>query len=258
MDHFMQDTRALTRRWMLRQKREMGSLIIGLIQPLLWLLLFGNMFSRVASWQPGAFGTDRYLDFQCAGMVAFTILGNAMMGAVPLLFDRENGFLDKLLATPMSRAALLVSRFVYVMIFSLAQSVLILVVALAMGVRIASGLPGVLAILAGGSLLCFGFTLVSIALVFLLPGHAAFFAATTFLMTPILFLSDALMPLSAMPDALQWMALANPLTHAIALMRPAVIGGFDSPRALTATLYLVGFDVAMLWFADRTVKRKIG
>jgi ABC-2 type transport system permease protein len=258
MSHFMQETRALTRRWVLRQKREMGSLILGLIQPLMWMLLFGNMFGQVAGWRPQAFGTDRYLDFQCAGMIAFTILGNAMMGAVPLLFDRENGFLDKLLATPMSRAALLISRFAYVVAFSLAQSVLILAVALAMGVTIQGGVKGVILIFMAGALLCFGFTLVSIALVFILPGHAAFFAATTFLMTPILFLSDALMPLAAMPPALQWLALANPLTHAIALMRPAVIGGFEMGRAIGAVGALLVFDVLMLVFAIRMVKRKIG
>src|ERR1043166_6001274 len=108
MSPFIQETSALTMRWILRQKREMGSLIFGLFQPLVWLLLFGNMFNKMAGWRSDLFGTDSYLQFQTGGMIAFTIVGNAMMGAVPILFDRESGYLDKLLAMPISRTALLV------------------------------------------------------------------------------------------------------------------------------------------------------
>lgn len=258
MHHFMQETRALTRRWILRTRSERGALILGLFQPLIWLVLFGNMFSRVAAWQPQAFGTDNYLAFQTGGIIAFTILNNALLGAVPLLFDRENGYLAKLLAAPISRASLLLSRFMYVTVFSLVQAVLILACAACLGVTIAQGTAGVVKILLAGSLLCFGFTLLSIALVFIFPGHAAFFTVIGFVMTPILLLSDALMPLSAMPGWLQWLALANPLTHAVALMRPAVISaaGGDPRATPIAVMYLVGFDALMLVLAIKTVRRK--
>ena len=258
MDHFIQETKALTRRWILRTKSEMGALILGLFQPFLWLVLFGNMFGSIAKRQADAFGTPSYLAFQTGGMIAFTILNNSLMGAVPLLFDRENGYLFKLLATPINRASLLVSRFLYVTVFSLTQAALILICTTFMGVTIAKGFTGVVTIMLAGALLCFGFTLLSIALVFVFPGHAAFFTAIGFLMTPILLVSDALMPLSAMPDWLQWLALANPLTHAVALMRPAVIGGATDTAILMRSIgYLLGFDVLMLLFAVKMVRRKI-
>lgn len=258
MSHFTQETMALTRRWILRTKAEGGALVLGLFQPLIWLGLFGHMFGKVAGWQPKAFGTDNYLAFQTGGIIAFTILNNALMGAVPLLFDRESGYLSKLLAAPMSRSALLLSRFMYVTVFSLAQAVLILIAACFLGVTIAQGALGVVKILLAGLLLCFGFTLLSIALVFIFPGHAAFFTVIGFIMTPILLLSDALMPLAAMPDWLAWLALANPLTHAVALMRPAVISasGGDWQHTLMAIAYLIAFDVAMLFLAVAVVKRK--
>ena len=255
---FMQETRALTRRWILRTRSEMGALILGLFQPLIWLVLFGHMFGKVATWNKAAFQTDNYLAFQTGGVIAFTILNNALMGAVPLLFDRENGYLFKLLAAPISRASLLVSRFIYVTVFSLTQALLILGCAYMMGVSVGNGAFGVLEILLAGALLCFGFTLLSIALVFVFPGHAAFFTAIGFVMTPILLLSDALMPLSAMPDWLQWLAWLNPLTHAVALMRPAVIGPAAGPHSVVVpVVYLLAFDVLMLWFAAAMVKRKI-
>ena len=257
MSHFIQETDALTRRWILRTKAEGGALVLGLFQPLIWLGLFGNMFGRVSGWQPKAFGTESYLAFQTGGIIAFTILNNALMGAVPLLFDRENGFLSKLLATPMSRAALIMSRFMYVVAFSMMQAVLILICAWFMGVTIGHGWQGVAIILFVGMLLCFGFTLLSIALVFIFPGHAAFFTAIGFLMTPILLTSNALMPLAAMPEWLQWVALANPLTHAVALMRPAVLGGpIDGRTAGISLGYLIVFNALMLVLAIRTVRRK--
>lgn len=258
MQHFLQETQALTRRWILRTKSERGALILGLFQPLIWLMLFGHMFGKVASWQPGAFGTDNYLAFQTGGIIAFTILNNALMGAVPLLFDRESGYLSKLLAAPISRTSLLLSRFIYVTVFSLVQAGLILICATFLGVTIAQGAAGVAKILMASALLCFGFTLLSIALVFIFPGHAAFFTVIGFVMTPILLLSDALMPLAAMPDWLQWLALTNPLTHAVALMRPAVISatGGDPRAVLTAVIYLIGFDALMLVLAIKTVRWK--
>src|SRR5204863_4955135 len=116
---------------------------------------------------------------------------------------------------------------------------------------------GIAKIFVAGLLLCFGFTLLSIALVFIFPGHAAFFTVIGFVMTPILLLSDALMPLAAMPDWLQWLALANPLTHAVALMRPAVIGtSATAGNPVVAVVYLIAFDLVMLWFAVAMVRRK--
>lgn len=258
MSHFTQETMALTKRWIWRSAAERGALVLGLFQPLIWLGLFGNMFGRVAGWQPKAFGTDNYLAFQTAGVLAFTVLNNALMGAVPLLFDRENGYLYKLLAAPISRSALLLSRFMYVTVFSLGQAILILICASFLGVTIAQGALGVVKILLGGLLLCFGFTLLSIALVFIFPGHVVFFTVIGFVMTPILLLSDALMPLAAMPDWLQWLALMNPLTHGIALMRPAIISaaGGDSFVTLRAIAFLLAFDVAMLGLAVAVVRRK--
>jgi ABC-2 type transport system permease protein len=257
VSEFVQETLALTRRWIRRQRREMGSVVLGLLQPLVWLLLFGNMFDRVAAWRPDAFGTSRYLEFQAAGIVAFTILGNALMGAVPLLFDRETGFLARLLVAPISRLSLLVSRFLYVVAFSLAQSLVILGCTAALGVKVQSGWAGVAGILATGALLCFGFTLLSMALAFVFPGHASFFAVVGFLMTPLLFLSDALMPLAAMPGWLAAVALANPLTHAVGIMRGLIVGHLTAATAAGGVAALLVFDAAMLALAVRVVGRRM-
>jgi ABC-2 type transport system permease protein len=257
MGHFRQETTALTMRWIRRQRREMGSIVFGLTQPLVWLVLFGYSFKGMAAGRLNAFGTENYLDFQAAGVVAFTVLGNALMGGIPVLFDRETGYLQKLLVMPISRASLLVSRFLFVEAFSLVQALVILGCALCMGVHIHHGMLGVLGILGAGALLCFGFTLISMALAFVFPNHAVFFGVVGFLTTPLLFVSNALVPLAMMPPWMRAMALVNPLTHAIDIMRGMVLGNLTMHVFMRATAALVVFDLVMLVWAMSVVRKRI-
>jgi ABC-2 type transport system permease protein len=234
---FWTETRALTRRWYLQTKREKMMLVFGLVQPLLWLLLFGNVFAGVAKWRPEMFGTSNYLAFQTAGILALTVLGNAMMGGIPLLFDRESGMLAKILATPCSRGSLLASRFIFTSAFSLVQTLIILAVAFAMGVRIETGLLGFLAILWSCFLLSVGFTILSLMLAFVFPSHGAFFAITGFLTQPLLFLSTALMPVTVMPGWIQVAVWLNPLTYAVEVVRSAILGPVLSLQTLIVSCW---------------------
>ncbi|MBI4865437.1 MAG: ABC transporter permease [Candidatus Wallbacteria bacterium] len=255
---FWQETRALTRRWVLQASRERMMIVFGLMQPLLWLLLFGNVFSGVARWRPDVFGTDSYLAFQTAGIVALTVLGNAMMGGVPLLFDRESGMLAKILVTPSSRGSLVASRFFFTSAFSLAQSLLILLVAFLMGVRIASGLSGFVVILWISLLLSVGFTVLSLMLAFLFPHHGAFFAVTGFITQPLLFLSTALMPRQVMPAAMQAIVWMNPLTYATEVARDAMLRPVpDGVLLAQASAVLLLFDAAVFWKATGVIRRRL-
>lgn len=255
---FWTETRALTRRWYLQTKREKMMLVFGLVQPLLWLLLFGNVFAGVAKWRPEMFGTSNYLAFQTAGILALTVLGNAMMGGIPLLFDRESGMLAKILATPASRGSLLASRFIFTSAFSLVQTLIILAVAFAMGVRIETGLVGFLAILWSCFLLSVGFTILSLMLAFVFPSHGAFFAITGFLTQPLLFLSTALMPVTVMPGWIQVAVWLNPLTYAVEVVRSAILGPVLSLQTLLlATVVLGIFDLAIFYKASEVIRRKM-
>lgn len=251
MSDFVTETMALTRRWLLHLKRQRATMIIGILQPLVWLVLFGSLFGKVAQGRGGQFYTEDYLTFQTAGVLVMTVLGNAFMGGIPILFDRETGFLDKLLVAPISRAALFTSRFLYVVVFSMGQVAVVLAVAWLMGVRLAGGWMALVDITIYGSLLAAAFTIQSLALAFVFKHHAAYFAISGFLLTPFIFLSSALLPLTLMPDWLVVVATINPLTHAIEPIRAAIVGGYaeaswlDPQRHL---IYLIGFTViSMVW-----------
>ena len=258
MSALVGDTLALTRRWLIHLRRERMMLFFGALQPIMWLILFGNLFGRMAEGRTAYFHTESYLTFQTAGVVVMTVLSNAFMGGIPILFDRETGFLDKMLVAPIARSSLFVSRFLYVVIFSLFQVILVLAIAAFMGVRIGGGLIGVGQILLYSTLLAASFTMVSIALAFVFKHHAAYFAISGFLITPCIFLSSALLPLPLMPTWMQVVAKLNPLTHAIEPVRAAIIAGYASGAAVRMevhALYLVGFVLLSLGWGLRVLSR---
>src|SRR2546421_4278295 len=134
-------TWALLWRWLLHLRRDIMSLSIGLMQPLFWLFLFGGLLRGFMSKNAGLeanFGDVDYLTFYTSGVLAFTTLTNSVLGGIPIVFDRENGFIDKILSAPVSRFSIVASRFIYVTFYSLLQTYIVLGCALLMGVRFAA------------------------------------------------------------------------------------------------------------------------
>lgn len=257
-----QETYALTRRWFLHLKKEFIGAFFGLFQPLLFLLL-GSMFSSALGRSPetlAKFGGADYLSFQTAGILVFTVMSGALAGGIPFMFDKENGFLEKLLATPISRLSLIASRFIYVVTYASLQTMLVLGLAWAMGAHLAAPLLGLPVILLFVLLLCCGFTLLSITLAFVLNSHADFFAVLGFLTIPLLFLSNALVPLDSMGGVMRTIAWLNPLTYGVLGIRAPILEGWTGAawrHMGTALAGLLAFDALMLWLSVRTFKRHL-
>ncbi|MEV0999284.1 ABC transporter permease [Nonomuraea sp. NPDC050202] len=219
-----QEVLALSRRWLLMTLRERLNLLFSVLQPAVWLVFFaGGMGGAV---DERVVGTADYIAFAVPGVIAFTVVGNGVTAAMPLLFDKETGYLDKLLSMPIRRSSLIVSRFVFQVGMNSAQVLVILLVALALGARPASGPLGVLAILAATALLTLALTAAAMALACAVPSHGTFFAVTGFASLPLLFMSNAFVPLTAMPGWMEAVARVNPLTYAIEAMRLLVLRGW--------------------------------
>lgn len=258
------DTWALTWRWLIHLRRDIMSLSIGLMQPLFWLILFGGLLRGFMSRNTAMladFGDVDYLTFFTSGILAFTMLTNAVLGGIPVVFDRENGFIDKILSAPVSRLSIVASRFIYVTFYSLLQTYIVLGVAMLMGVRFAANpLLTLGGIAVFGTLLAAGITALSLALAFSAAHHAVFFTITGFLLTPLLFLSSAFVPLQKLPETWRWVALANPLTHAIDPMRALMCGTASVGGAAQYgfhACFLLGFDVIAFAIAVRVVKKRL-
>ncbi|GAA3086163.1 ABC transporter permease [Streptosporangium carneum] len=220
----LQEIGALLRRWVLQLGRERLNLAFTLIQPVIWLVFLGGAIARAVD--PGVVGTGDYIAFMLPGVIAFTIVGTGISGAVPFLWDKETGYLNKLMSMPIGRSSLLVSRLIFQMALGALQALAILVVSAILGVRVATAVPGSLLVLLVAGLLTTALTALFLALACRVPGHTTFFAVTGFVSLPILFMSNAFVPVPAMPTWMGALARANPLTYAIESMRILVIEGW--------------------------------
>ena len=259
MQHYWQEVSALTMRWVRRLSREKFSMLFTLVQPMLfWLIFFGNLFQRAADTQ--VVQAPNYISFLAAGVVVMTVLNNGLAGGVDLLFDKENGFLERLMSTPMHRSSVIVSRFLFVMSITSLQVLVILGVAWLFGVHPATGLLGVLAILLIGMAFGIGLTAISMAMAFSVKSHGDFFSVLGFLSLPMIFLSSALVPLAAMPAWMGFLAQFNPMTWTIDAVRPLILSGWAEalPKVGMVALVLAVFDGICLYGGAKAFRRAMG
>jgi len=265
LSEFLQETGALTRRLFIQLQRRPTTLIAGLIQPVMWLILFGALFQNVP---PGLFGdSENYGQFLGAGVMVFTAFGGALNAGLPVMFDREFGFLNRLLVAPLvSRFSIVLASALFIATLSLLQTIAII----AMSAFLGAGMPepAGLALVIGIVLtLVLGVTALSLGLAFALPGHIELIAVIFVTNLPLLFASTALAPLSFMPQWLQVVASLNPLSYAIEPIRYVYLHSdwalssvvmqtpFGSVSLGLALVVLVGFDAIALLGARVLLRR---
>jgi len=264
---FLQETIALTRRLFIQLQRRPSTLIAGIIQPLMWLILFGALFQNAPQ---GLFGDDvRYGQFLGAGVIVFTAFGGALNAGLPVMFDREFGFLNRLLVAPLAtRYSIVAASAIFITVMSLLQTAAIV----AMGALLGSGLPNPLGLALVALivlLLVVGVTALSLGLTFSLPGHIELIAVIFVTNLPLLFASTALVPLSFMPRWLQVVATLNPLSYAIEPIRYVYLhddwslnsvvmqAPWGSVTMAVALLILLGFALLMLLAIQPRLRRSL-
>ena len=254
MRRFAGETWAQLERWLLHLRRQPFHLAITLLQPVIFLVLFGGLFSRIVDDSLKGAG---YLSFILPGILALTVFNNSMFSGVALIFDREMGFLERLLTTPISRASILVARFAFTNLLSVLQVLGMLGAGVLIGASVETGPVGIGVMLAYGILLGFGTSLISMVLAFKLRGHADFFALLSVVSLPLVLASNAFAPLASMPGWLRWLALLNPLTHAASGMRAALLGDAGFGWLHFPLLALVAFDALCLALGVRVYRQRL-
>jgi len=185
-----------------------------------------------------------------------TVFNETLAGGVEILFDRESGVLERLMAAPIPTSSIVASRLGFVLCLSCAQVLIVLGFAEVLGVGLASGLLGLILILTIGVLFGVGIMSASMAMAFGLRGHEQFFSITGLVSLPLVFISSALVPQSAMPPWLRDAASYNPLTYAIDGTRQLILYGVYVSQLLSIFAVIVVFDVCMFGLALWVVKAK--
>jgi ABC-2 type transport system permease protein len=225
------------------------SIVLGFVNPVLWLLLFGSIFYNLARF-PG-FPAPNYITFLVPGILAMNAVARGMISSFNLVWHRYYGFLDKILVAPISRSAVFWGQLAITVIFGIVESLLIMGVGWLMGMQIASGWIGVPLITLSYISLELIFIGISMTMIRMIPEQ--YIGMLQLLMLPPVFLSSALFPLSFAPAFIRTVARFNPLTHAVDSMRLVMIEGLDWGRYLTHWGIVIAVAIVVLFLAHRSL-----
>lgn len=246
------DTVALTVRDLLRLWRQPIFIFVSLVQPVIWLLLFGALFERVVEI-PGFEGGD-YKQYIVPGVLVMTAFFSSGWNGMATIEDLDRGVTDRLLVTPVRRWPLIAGRVGQNLVQVTIQSLIIIALALVIGVSFDGGVLGVAALVLAAGLLGTAFSALSNALALVARKEESLIGAVTFLQLPLVFVSTAFMQPSLVPD---WMGTAsdyNPVDWAITAGREAVQSGTDWGTVAGYCGLLAAFALACLMLATRAFR----
>ncbi len=230
--NFFRDTFTLYRRSVIRMTRAPAQLYFSLIQPLIWFLLFGQVFSRLTTGFGASsggqnsitaqFGTDNYSAFFLPAIIIQMMVFGSANSALGIINDDQTGYLNKLRVAPINRLAILAGNLLADLTRMLLQVLVLLIVGILFGVRLEH--PELVLVIFIVSAL-FGLMMGGLGLYIGLTTRStqATFLVINFFTLPLIFTSSAQLPTSLLPDWLQTVSQLNPVTYAINALRAVVI-----------------------------------
>lgn len=218
--------------------RDPTELFTRAVQPVLWLVIFGQVFSRVRGIPTGRVS---YLAFLTPGILAQSVLFSAIFYGIAVIWERDLGIIHKLMVSPAHRTSLVLGKAVSSGFRGLVQVVIIYVLALVMGISLRWGpleIGGVLLSVVLGSAIFSTFSLIIACIV---KTRERFMGIGQILTMPLFFASNAIYPLELMPPWLRWFARFNPLTYLVDSLRLLMIRGGQSVHSFV-------FDLIVMFF----------
>jgi ABC-2 type transport system permease protein len=207
-------------------RHDRTELITRAIQPALWLLIFGETFTRLRVIPTGNLP---YLDYLAPGILAQSALFVSIFYGIQIIWERDAGVLSKLMVTPTPRAALIAGKAFAAGIRAIAQAVVVLVLSAILGVTLTVNplkLLGVLVIVVLGAAF---FCCLSITIAGIVMSRERLMGIGQAIMMPLFFASNALYPVDLMPGWLQVLNHVNPLSYEVDALRGLLLG---TPAAL--------------------------
>lgn len=252
---FINKTLAICEMEVLRLRHDVTELFMRALQPALWLLLFGEVFAQARAIPTGGVP---YLDFMTPGILAQSVLFISIFYGISIIWERDLGIVHKFLVSPTPRSALVLGKALSAGVRALSQAIIVYMLALLVGVKVSwspLSLVGVLAVVVLGAALFATFSLIIACLV---KTRERFMGIGQVLTMPMFFASNAIYPLSMMPEWLRLVSHANPLTYEVDALRALMLRGSTSSfgLGLDFTVLLVTTAV-MVMIAARLYPRLV-
>jgi len=242
---FLRQSLALAEMELRKLLHDPTELLTRIIQPVLWLGVFGEVFTRVRAIPTGQLP---YLDFIAPGVLAQSVLFIAIFYGIAAIWERDLGIVHKLLVTPAPRVALVLGKALSAGVRALPQAGMVYVLAWLLGVRIkweAGALAGVgVTALLGAAV----FSTLSLIAACIVKTRERFMGIGQALTMPLFFASNAVYPVSIMPGWLKALARVNPLTYEVDAMRALMVEGGVSLYGLGLDLIVLVMTTAVLMY----------
>ncbi len=218
-------------------------LITRAVQPILWLLVFGQVMARARAIPTGSLG---YVDFLAPGILAQSALFSAIFFGISVIWERDLGVLHKYLVSPAARSALVSGKALAGGLRSLAQAAMVYVVAVLIGVHVRRDpldLLGVAIVVVLGSA---AFATFSLVIACLVRTRERFMGIGQVLTMPLFFASSAVYPIALMPDWLKALAQVNPLTYQVDALRAMMVAGTSPAFPLPLDFFVLALSTVIL------------
>src|SRR5215472_2790685 len=236
INDFVRDTLALADVELRKLRRDPAELLTRALQPALWLIVFGQVFARLKAIPTGRLD---YLTFMAPGILAQSVLFIAIFYGISVIWERDLGILQKLLASPAPRAALVLGKALSAGLRGLSQGVIVYVLALALRLHLDFRILHVLGVVGFIVLGSAVFSTFSLAVACLVKTKERLMGIGQLLTMPLFFASNAIYPIASMPGWVGAIAKANPLSYQVDALRALMVQGGSS-------VFGVGVDTTVL------------
>lgn len=233
---FVYKTLTITELEVRKLRHNPTQLLTRAVQPVLWLVIFGQVFTRIRAIPTGGLS---YLDFIAPGILAQSILFMAIFSGLSVIWERDLGILHKLLVSPTPRVTLVLGKALAAGIRSLSQVLIVYLVAVPLGINLDLRLFPLLGVLVTVLLSSALFSNLSLLVACLVKTQEGFMGIGQLLTMPLFFASNAIYPIALMPTWLQFISSLNPLTYAVDALRGLML-------VEGVSTYWLGFDFAIL------------
>jgi len=255
---FIHDTWFIFRRQVRLVLRNPAFLTIGLLQPILYLVLFGPLLANLpAGSLSGGTGTggtaDAYRFFVPGLLIQLALFGSTFVGFA-IISDWRSGVIERYRVTPVSRVAILAGRVLRDVAMLIIQSIILIVAGLAFGLR--APLPAVLMGFVYIVLVAIGLASVSYAVALLLKSEDSFAPLINSVIVPLVLLSGIMLPLTLGPGWLQGIARISPFRYIIDAMREAYAGHYFDTIVVEGLAVAVGLAAVFMWLGSRVFVRE--
>lgn len=223
------------------------------VQPALWLLIFGQVFTRVPGIPTGGVP---YISFLTPGILAQSVLFIAIFYGIAIIWERDLGITYKFLASPTPREALVLGKALSAGLRGLVQAAIIYALAALLGVALSLNPLHLLGVLAAILLAATVFSTFSLIIASIVKTREAFMGISQVLIFPLFFASNAIYPIALMPPWLQVISRLNPLSYQVDAIRALMLAGGTSAYGLAVDYaVLVAVAAALVALGGRIYPR---